>query len=181
MSRLPMLSLLCTLVLPLPAMADPAGTSSMFDHELRRLHSDEVVRLAERFAGQPVLVVNTASHCGFTGQFEGLEAIHQQYKDRGLKVVGFSSDDFDQEDPEEANAALVCFVNFGVSFDMFAPIHVRGADAHPLFREIARQSEAPAWNFHKYVVDRKGRVIAAFPSQVKPDAAELRKAIEQAL
>ncbi|MBT0959543.1 glutathione peroxidase [Denitromonas iodatirespirans] len=174
-----LIALLATL---LPATA-PAGEASagLFAHELRRLHSGEVVRLADRFAGQPVLVVNTASHCGFTKQFHALEAIHQRYKERGLRVVGFASDDFDQEADDEAKAAEVCFVNFGVTFDMFAPIHVRGTGAHPLFGELARRSEAPAWNFHKYLVDRDGRVVATFPSRVEPDAAQVRAAIERML
>ena len=165
-----------------PALADQgAAVSQMFSHEMRRLHSDEVVDLAARFGGQAVLVVNTASHCGFTGQFRELEAVHQKYKDRGLKVAGFPSDDFRQEADDEAKTAEVCFTNFGVSFDMFAPISVTGDKAHPLFREIARQSSAPRWNFHKYVIDRNGRVVAAFPSRVKPDAPEVLKAIEQVL
>ena len=157
------------------------AADGLFDHPLRRLHSGETVELAKQFSGQPVLLVNTASHCGFTGQFKELEAVHQQYKDKGLKVVGFSSDDFKQEADSEAEAAEVCFVNYGVSFDMFATIHVRGPEAHPLFRELARQSEEPRWNFHKYVIDRQGKVVAAFPSRVEPDAAEVRKAIEKVL
>ncbi len=166
-----------TLASPSPAFA----ADGLFDHQLRRLHSGETVDLARRFAGQPVLLVNTASHCGFTGQFRELEAVHQQYKDKGLKVVGFSSDDFKQEADSEAEAAEVCFVNYGVSFDMFAAIHVRGPKAHPLFRELARQSEEPRWNFHKYVIDRQGKVVAAFPSRIAPDAADVRKAIEKVL
>lgn len=165
-----------------PALADPgAAGTALFNHELRRLHSDEVVKLGDRFGGQPVLVVNTASHCGFTDQFRELEAVHQKYKGRGLKVAGFPSDDFRQEANDEAKTAEVCFENFGVTFDMFAPIAVTGEKAHPLFREIARQSSAPRWNFHKYVIDRNGRVVAAFPSRVKPDAPEVLKAIEQVL
>lgn len=169
-----------------PALADPgAAASALFGpgagHELRRLHADEVVRLGERFGGQPVLVVNTASHCGFTDQFRELEAVHRKYKDRGLRVAGFPSDDFRQEAADESKTAEVCFENFGVTFDMFAPIAVTGDKAHPLFREIARQSSAPRWNFHKYVIDRNGRVVAAFPSRVKPDAPEVLKAIEQVL
>ncbi len=164
------------------AIQSPAfAQEGLFDHQLRRLHSGETVDLAKQFSGQPVLVVNTASHCGYTGQFKELEAVHQQYKDKGLKVVGFSSDDFKQEADSEAEAAEVCFVNYGVSFDMFASIHVRGAQAHPLFRELARQSEAPRWNFHKYVIDRNGKVVAAFSSSVEPDSAEVRKAIEKVL
>lgn len=162
---------------PLPAAAGDA----LLGHELRRLHSPETVKL-ERYAGQPLLIVNTASHCGFTRQFKGLEAMHKEYADKGLKVLGFSSDDFNQEARDEAKAAEVCFVNFGVTFDMFATIPVRGEGAHPLFRELARQSgQQPQWNFHKYVVDRSGRVVAAFPSRVEPDASELRTAIEGVL
>lgn len=103
-------------VLCAPAFADQGDR--LFDHALRRLHSDEVVRLAERFGGQPVLVVNTASHCGFTGQFEALEAVHRKYKARGLKVAGFPSNDFRQEAKDEAKTAEVCFENFGVTFDV---------------------------------------------------------------
>lgn len=167
--------------LPQATVAADDTVAQLFDHDLRRLHSNEVVNLREQFAGHPLLVVNTASHCGFTGQFEGLEALHQQYRDAGLKVVGFPSNDFRQEAADESKTAEVCFVNYGVTFDMFTPISVRGSDAHPIFREIARQSEAPRWNFHKYVVDRDGRVVAAFPSRVAPDAAELRAAIERVL
>lgn len=176
-----LLTLLISLLLPPSLMAGDNASTTLFDHQLRRLHSSEIVDLRENFAGHPVLVVNTASHCGYTGQFEGLEALHQQYRDAGLKVVGFPSNDFRQEAGDEAETAEVCFQNYGVSFDMFAPISVRGTDAHPIFREIARQSEAPRWNFHKYVLDREGRVIAAFPSRVAPDAAELRAAIERVL
>nr|WP_246265163.1 glutathione peroxidase [Aromatoleum diolicum] len=168
--------------MPQGALAvEPASGPAFLDHSMRRLHSDEVLNLRQRYAGSPLLVVNTASHCGYTGQFKGLETLHRQYKDRGLKVVGFPSNDFRQEAAEEAEAAKVCFVNYGVSFDMFAPISVRGKDAHPVFRELARQSEAPRWNFHKYVIDSHGRVVATFPSQVEPDAPEVRAAIERAL
>lgn len=163
------------------AMPMTAAASGLLDHEVRRLHSSDVVDLQSEFGGQPLLIVNTASHCGFTRQFEGLEAVHQRYRERGLRVVGFSSNDFRQEAADEAEAAEVCFVNFGVSFDMFATIPVRGEDAHPVFREIARQSHAPRWNFHKYVVDREGRVVAGFPSRVEPDAPELEEAIEEVL
>ena len=165
-----------------PAAAESAAAeAALLDHAFRRLHANETVHLGERYAGQPLLIVNTASHCGFTRQFKGLEAVHQRYRERGLKVLGFSSNDFDQEADTEAKAARVCFENFGVSFDMFAPIHVRGDEAHPLFRELARQSQEPRWNFHKYVVDRSGKVVAAFPSRTEPDAAAVRTAIETAL
>lgn len=177
----PLIASLSVAMATITMQATAVAQEGLFNHQLRRLHSSETIDLAKRFAGQPVLVVNTASHCGFTGQFKELEAVYQLYKDKGLKIAGFSSDDFKQEAGSEAEAAEVCFVNFGVSFDMFASIHVRGPKAHPLFREIARQSEEPRWNFHKYVIDRNGKVVAAFPSRVEPDAAEVRKAIEQVL
>ncbi|NMF91154.1 glutathione peroxidase [Aromatoleum petrolei] len=170
------------LFLPLGATAaGQADGLAYLDHSLRLLHSEEVVNLRQRYGGKPLLLVNTASHCGYTGQFKALEALHKTYKDRGLKVVGFASNDFRQEAANEAEAAQVCFVNYGVSFDMFAPIGVSGDGAHPVFRELARQSGAPRWNFHKYVVDRNGKVIAAFPSRVEPDSREVREAIERAL
>ncbi|MBD5802093.1 Hydroperoxy fatty acid reductase gpx1 [Azoarcus sp. Aa7] len=170
------------LLLPLGASAaGPADGLAYLDHTLRRLHSEEVVNLRQRYGGKPLLIVNTASHCGYTGQFKALEALHRQYKERGLKVVGFASNDFRQEAANEAEAAQVCFVNYGVSFDMFAPIGVSGDGAHAVFRELARQSGAPRWNFHKYVVDRNGKVIASFPSRVEPDSREVREAIERAL
>lgn len=173
-------ALLLATLAPGAGGADDA-TTRLYDHSLRRLHADESVRLADRYAGQPVLVVNTASHCGFTRQFRELEAVHQRFKERGLKVAGFPSDDFRQEAADEAETAEVCFQNFGVTFDMYAPIQVTGTEAHPLFREIARQSAAPEWNFHKYVIDRNGRVVAAFGSRTKPDAPEVIAAIEKAL
>ena len=173
-------ALLIATLAPNAGATDDAATR-LYDHSLRRLHADESVRLADRYAGQPVLVVNTASHCGFTRQFRELEAVHQRFKERGLKVAGFPSDDFRQEAADEAETAEVCFQNFGVTFDMYAPIRVTGEAAHPIFREIARQSSAPEWNFHKYVIDREGRVVAAFPSEIKPDAPEVIAAIEKVL
>ncbi|MFO7647873.1 MULTISPECIES: glutathione peroxidase [Halomonas] len=157
-----------------------ADGDTLLNHDLRRLHSSEVVNLKETLGGSPLLLVNTASRCGFTGQFEGLEALHQRYAGQGLRVAGFSSNDFNQEIDEEG-AAEVCFINFGVTFDMFAPIQVTGADAHPLFAELARQSEAPRWNFTKYLVDASGQVVAHFGSRVQPESRAMRGAIESLL
>lgn len=161
--------------------AEPVANPTLLDHSMRRLHSNEVVNLRERYAGKALLIVNTASFCGFTGQFAKLEALHRAYKDRGLAVIGFPSDDFRQEANDETKTAEVCFVNYGVTFDMYSTIPVRGDDAHPLFRALAAQSAAPRWNFYKYVVDREGRVLGRFSSMVEPDAAELRDTIEKAL
>lgn len=177
-----LLTTLCVLLFGHSASASEPNTDALYHHQLKRLHSAEVVDLRERFAGKPMLVINTASFCGFTGQFEGLEELHQRYKDQGLMVVGFPSDDFNQEAKNEEKSAEVCFVNFGVTFDMFSPIHVKGDNAHPIFREIARQSDTPPrWNFYKYVIDRDGKVTAAFSSMTSPDSDKLIKAIEAVL
>ncbi|WP_228263317.1 glutathione peroxidase [Marinobacter panjinensis] len=156
-----------------------AECPAFLNHDLRKLHSSDSVNLCDIAAGKPMLVVNTASRCGYTGQFEGLEALHKEYSDKGLVVVGFASDDFRQEAATEEEAAKVCFVNFGVSFTMIAPSVVTGSEANPVFRAINSQSSQPRWNFHKYVLNARGEVVEAFPSRVKPDAPELRSAVER--
>lgn len=141
----------------------------------------EQINLCQQFAGKPLLVVNTASHCGFTPQFEGLEALYNRYKEQGLEVLGVPSDDFNQEDADLAQTAKVCYVNYGVTFSMVEPQHVSGDNAIALFKELAQQSSAPRWNFYKYVVDRQGKVVASFPSQTLPDDPELQAALAQAI
>lgn len=179
MTRL--LTTVCALLLGHTATAAEPDTDALYNHQLQRLHSSEVVDL-RHFAGKPILIINTASFCGFTGQFEGLEALHQAYKDQGLIVLGFPSDDFNQEAKDEAKSAEVCFVNYGVTFNMFRPVHIKGDKAHPIFREIARQSgNPPRWNFYKYVIDKNGQVTDTFSSMTAPDSAKLKAAIEQVL
>ncbi|MNE19476.1 hypothetical protein D3C80_1125610 [compost metagenome] len=126
-------------------------------------------------------MVNTASHCGFTGQFEGLEALYQRYKGQGLEMLGVPSDDFHQEADDSAETASVCYVNYGVTFSMSAAQKVTGDAAIPLFRKLAAQSGAPRWNFYKYVIDRQGKVVARFSSMTRPDDAKLLAAVEQAI
>jgi glutathione peroxidase len=166
----------------IPSAADPAAHCPGFlDHQFTRLRSAERLNLCKAFAGRPLLIVNTASHCGFTGQFEGLEALYQKYRARGLVVVGFPSDDFHQEAASEAEAAEVCFVNYGVKFPMLAPSVVTGAKANPVFRELARQSQPPRWNFNKYLVSADGKVVGYYGSAVSPESKELSAAIEKLL
>jgi glutathione peroxidase len=149
--------------------------------EYRKLHSKDSVDLCTLTENKVTLVVNTASHCGFTKQFKGLEALHKQYKDKGLVVVGFASDDFKQEDKDEEKAAGICFVNFGVTFTMMAPTHVRGEQANTLFKYLGAESGAPKWNFNKYLLGKDGKVIQHFGSMTDPDSSSLKKAIESAL
>lgn len=159
------------------ACAAQAACPDYLQGEYRKLHSSSAVDLCELTENRPVLVVNTASHCGFTSQFEGLEALYQRYKDDGLVVVGFASDDFKQEDDSEEKAAEICYINYGVTFTMLAPTHVRGKKANPLFKALAQSASAPAWNFNKYLLDKNGKLVQHFGSRVKPDSEELAKAI----
>lgn len=163
------------------ATTPAAPCPAFLDREFRRLHSSEKVNLCRIAAGRPLLIVNTASHCGFTSQFEGLQALHERYRDRGLVVVGFPSDSFNQEAAEAAETAEVCYVNYGVKFTMLATSAVKGPDANPVFRELARQSREPAWNFNKYLVTANGKVVRHFGSGVAPESPELADAIERVL
>lgn len=165
--------------LALPAFA--ADCPAMLEGELPKLRSKEVIDLCEQYAGKPLLVINTASHCGFTKQFKGLEAIHQKYKAQGLEVLGVPSDDFKQEAADAEETAKICYGNYGVTFTMTAPQVVTGDNAIPLFRELTAQSSAPRWNFFKYVVDRQGKVVESFSSLTEPDDEDLAAAIEQAI
>lgn len=177
------ISLIALLALALPiAPAVASECPALLQHELPKLRSKETIDLCQQFRGKALVVVNTASHCGFTPQFKGLEALYQRYKDDGLEVLGVPSDDFFQESDDDAETAEVCYVNYGVTFAMTQTQPVRGSDATPLFRELAEQAgRAPRWNFYKYVVDRHGRVVAYFSSKVTPDDPRLLAAVEKAL
>ncbi|HEX4871678.1 MAG TPA: glutathione peroxidase [Nevskiaceae bacterium] len=159
-----------------------ACEGSLLDHRSRRLLGGEE-RLCETYAGKVVLVVNTASQCGYTPQYEGLEALYRQYRERGLVVLGFPSDQFGgQEFDSEAEIAEFCKVNYGVSFPMFGKTQVKDAGADPLFQGLIKATgQTPSWNFNKYLVGRDGRAVRHFPSSVKPDSPALAEAIEAAL
>jgi glutathione peroxidase len=161
----------------------PMAQAGVLDHEFRRLAGQERVNLAEAFGGQVVLIVNTASKCGFTPQYEGLEALNAKYGPRGFAVLGFPSNDFMGQEPgTEAEIAEFCTLTYGVKFPMFEKVVVRGREATPMYRQLAEAGgEQPGWNFHKYLVDRSGNVVGSFGSRVKPDAPELVAAIEKAL
>jgi glutathione peroxidase len=161
--------------------AQAAECPPMLLGDVQKLRSQERIDLCERFAGKALVVVNTASFCGFTPQFKGLEALYQRYKGQGLEVLGVPSDDFRQEADSSEETAKVCYVNYGVTFTMSETQKVTGPDALPLFKELAAQSQAPRWNFSKYVVDAQGQVVASFPSSTAPDDPALLAAVEQAI
>jgi glutathione peroxidase len=167
-----------TLCSALAAVAHARDCPAYLDHAFKKLHSDETINLCKAFPGKPLLIVNTASHCGYTPQFKGLESLYERYKDRGLVVVGFPSDDFNQEARDESETAQVCYLNYGVKFTMLAPLGVKGPAANTVFRELARQSHEPTWNFNKYLVKPDGKVTQYFDSEITPDAAELEHGIE---
>lgn len=149
----------------------------------RPLAGKTPVNLQARYGGDVVLVVNTASKCGFTPQFEGLEALHAKYQGKGFAVLGFPSGDFkEQEFDDEAAIREFCTLTYGVKFPMFEKSHVIGPQASGLYRALARDAgEAPKWNFHKYLIGRDGRLIASYGSKTVPDDRQLVAAIERAL
>lgn len=171
---------LAVLVLhPLPALA----CSDLLSAEFRTLAGKAKERLCDRFEGQVLLVVNTASKCGLTPQYEGLEALHQRLKDRGFSVVGFPSNDFMNQEPgTEQEIQEFCTLTYGVKFPMYEKVSVTGEAADPFYRALATATgEAPAWNFHKYVIDRSGNVVASFGSRTKPDDPAMLERIEDLL
>jgi glutathione peroxidase len=147
--------------------------------DIRKLRSKESINLCQ-FKNKPLLIVNTASNCGFTPQFKSLEALYQQYKEQGLVVLGFPSDDFFQEENNEEETAKVCFVNYGVTFPMFATSKVRGSEANPIFKYLNEQTSSPNWNFYKYLVSADRKTVLRFNSKVAPNSELMITAIETA-
>ena len=134
------------------------------------------------YKGKVLLVVNTASECGFTPQYAGLEKLYEAYKDKGLVVLGFPSNDFGAQEPGSAEEIQTfCKKNYGVSFPMFEKVVTHGAGQAPVYKFLTAKNGEPKWNFHKFLVGKDGQVRQAFPSKIAPDAKELRDAIEAAL
>jgi glutathione peroxidase len=161
------------------AQAAPA----LLDHEVRRLNSNETINLADAYKSKVVLIVNTASKCAFTDQYEGLEALYAKYRDRGLVVLGFPSNDFAGQEPgSERQIQDFCRLTYSVRFPMFAKSRVAGGDAAPLFAGLgAAAGRYPQWNFHKYLIDRDGKLAGDYPSRVAPQNPALVGAIERLL
>lgn len=162
-----------------PAIA--ATCPNLLNKTFPRLQDDIPQSLCQ-YQGRVVLVVNTASYCGFTPQYEGLEALYARYKDQGLVVLGFPSNDFGKQEPgTNTQIAEFCTNTFGVKFPMFAKTSVRGPQSNALFAELARLSDAPSWNFHKYLIDRQGRLVRSYASAVSPSSRTLVADLERAL
>lgn len=154
----------------------------LLDHRFRTLAERHEQVLCEQYNDQVLLVVNTASFCGFTPQYESLAELYQRYRDRGMSVLGFPSDDFAQEPGTEEEIRDFCELTYGVEFPMFEKTHVRGEQAHPFYRQLATISgTAPGWNFHKYLIARDGRTVMSFSTRVSPDDPTLIEALESLL
>ena len=167
----------------LAATAALSSDGSLLDQEFRRLASDEVVNLGETYRGKVILVVNTASKCGNTPQYDGLEKLYDEYQDDGLVVLGFPSNDFFGQEPgTEEEIQEFCRLTYGVRFPMFEKVTVKEGEAHPFFEQLAAAAGTyPTWNFHKYLIGRDGQVVAEFSPRTQPYDDELVSSIRGAL
>ena len=165
-----------------PTSGNPSATCpKLLQHTMLRLQDEKPQALCQ-YAGQVVLVVNTASFCGFTPQYKGLEALYAKYKDRGLVVLGFPSNDFSQEPESNAKIADFCENTFGVKFPMFTKTAVRGSDAIPLFKQLTEQTgTAPKWNFYKYLISRDGKTVKSYGSITGPQDKGFVSEVEKML
>jgi glutathione peroxidase len=163
-----------------PAAAAPEKTMSFFDLTTNAL--DGTPKNLADYRGKVLVVVNTASECGYTPQYAGLQKLYEDLKDQGVLILGFPSNDFGGQEPgTAAEIKTFCEKKYNVRFPMFEKVKTKGDGQSPVYAFLTAEHPAPKWNFHKYVVGKDGRVLASFPSSVKPDSDELRGAIEAAL
>ena len=165
------------------AQQDRVSGDNLLDFEVRTLNGQEKLNLAEEFNGKVILIVNTASKCAFTSQYEGLEKLYATYKDKGFVVLGFPSNEFGNQEPgTEAEIKTFCRMTYGVQFPMFAKTNVRKKYADPLYKSLGEAAgEYPKWNFHKYLLDRNGKLVASYSSFTGPKSRRLVKKIESLL
>ena len=159
---------------------------NFYDIEVTTIAGDAVSM--KEYKGSVLLIVNTASKCGFTGQYAGLQALHDKYGPQGLVVMGFPSNDFLRQEPgSNEEIASFCEINYGVSFPMFSKISVKGGDQHPLYAYLTSEKSNPgfggkiSWNFNKFLISREGEIVNRFGSRTEPDDSELTAAIESEL
>ncbi|WP_156478297.1 glutathione peroxidase [Alcanivorax sp. NBRC 102024] len=164
-----------------PAAQAADECADALDTTVRKLHSQQTLDLCALTRNKLTLVVNTASQCGYTPQFKDLEALYQTYREQGLIVLGFPSDDFRQELDSESDTAEVCYVNYGVTFPMAATSAVKGDSANPVFQALGAATQAPGWNFNKYLISPDGKDIRHFPASAEPRGGELEAAIRDTL
>jgi len=170
-------------LLAMTAISALATGGTLLDQDFRRLASDDVINLADTYTGKVILVVNTASKCGNTPQYEGLESLYEEYRDDGLVVLGFPSNDFAGQEPgTEEQIQEFCRLTYSVKFPMFEKTSVKRGDAHPFFAGLADASGTyPTWNFHKFLIGRDGELIAEFSPRTQPNDDRLVQSIRTAL
>ena len=168
-------------VAPAPVIAADSPCPPMLNHKFSNL-MDEPISLCQ-FSGKVLLIVNTASECGYTPQYDGLEKLYRRYRAQGLAVLGFPANDFGGQEPgSNKEIAQFCRVNYGITFPVFAKTPVVGANANPLFKELAAKTgKPPRWNFHKYLLDRTGQPVAVFESAVEPEDRQVTSQIDKLL
>lgn len=175
-----LLALATASLLSVPAQAK-TDCHELLNFSATKLRSAEKIDFCQQFANKALLVVNTASQCGFTPQFKGLEALHKTYGDK-LAVIGFPSNDFQQEHADSSKVADVCYVNYGVTFTMLEPSSVTGEGANKIFKAVGQRSgKQPGWNFNKYLISADGKTVQHFGSSVEPMSAALRSEIDKLL
>jgi glutathione peroxidase len=183
-------ALVALTVVALSATAVPAYAQApaanpcpaLLDREFNRLQTGKPESLCQ-YRGKVLLVVNTASFCGYTRQYEGLEALYRKYRDRGLVVLGFPSNDFGAQEPgSNQEIAEFCRLTYGVQFPMFEKASVTSLKTNPLYADLAaRTGQSPRWNFHKYLIDRNGNPAGTFASDIEPDSRQLVALLEKLL
>ena len=171
-----------TLLLLATSLSFADDCPEVIEFSAPRLRASEKLEFCKAFAGKALLVVNTASRCGFTSQFQELEELYQVYKDEGLAIVGFPSNDFRQEYGDAEKTAEVCYVNYGVTFDMVAENSVTGLTANEFFQRLRQQTgQSPSWNFNKFLISPDGSRIRHFSAGVSPRNGELEEAVRSML
>lgn len=169
-----------------PSPADPPKERSMYEFTMKNIDGQDVK--LDAYKGKVVMIVNVASKCGLTPQYEGLQALYDKYKDRGFTILGFPANNFMGQEPgTEKEIKDFCSLNYNVTFPMFSKISVKGADQHPFYTFLTNPKSNPGfdgditWNFEKFLTDRSGKVIARFSPKTTPDDPEIVKAVEGAL
>lgn len=176
------ISLLLGVLALLPGMVSAATCAENLDFEVRTLNGDRIVKLCEEYQHKVVLVVNTASKCAYTNQYEGLEALYDKHKQDGLVVLGFPSNDFGGQEPgSEKQIQSFCVNTYAVEFPMFQKTRVKKLHADPLYKKLGEQAGYPRWNFHKYLIDRDGKLVESYKSSVAPSSEKLVSRIESLL
>ena len=160
---------------------DSSACPEFLDVEMRKLGSRDQINFCETYSGKTLLIVNTASNCGYAHQFTELERLHQRYKEEDLAVIGFSSDDFFQEEDDEGDAATVCYDKYKVTFPVMATTSVRGKNANQVFRALGEAKGYPSWNFNKYLVGADGDIHRRFKANISPDHPKLRRSLQSLL